>query len=699
MTGSENRGEKQPSRVPLQTGPGRDAIAKSDIDEASPRRTTTSDMQGHHTASLITGQLARLFQSAKRFTSTATESFALCRGHLNVHPPEGLCDNPPMVLKRWLVGDPLKTAQARHERLSKTIALAIFSSNAISSVAYATEEILLVLVLAGAAAVAWSIPISLAILFLILVLTISYRQIIYEYPEGGGAYIVARTNLGDRPALVAAAALMIDYVLTVAVSVAAGIAALTSAIPGLFVHREALGLIAILFIVIINLRGVRESGKVFAIPTYFAIAALGFLVIVGTVHSLSNPASTSLPISSVGSETLTLFLVLRSFAAGCSAVTGMEIISNGVKAFHPPESKNAAATMLWMSIILASLFMGISWMAYHNGILPKADETLISQLARATFGTGPIYYAVQISTMALLVLAANGAFAGFPHLASILARDGFMPHQMATFGDRLVFSNGIIILGLLACLLLVLFQGDTHALIPLYAIGVFVSFTLSQAGMVKRWLVKKGTHWQTKLIVNGLGALTTGIATIIIATTKFTQGAWIVFLLIAVLLLMFQGIRSHYKAVREQIALDRRGERPALPRRNIVIIPISGLNRAVVRALDFARSRPGEIRAVFVDVDPEESAKVKIQWAQWGGGVNLIALSSPYRSVLGSLLDYVEEVLEKDPNTWVTVVIPEILPARWWQGILHNQRALMLKGKLLFKDRVIITDVPYHLTR
>lgn len=604
-----------------------------------------------------------------------------------------------MILKRWLVGDPLKTAQARHERLSKTIALPIFSSNAISSVAYASEEILLVLVLAGTAAITWSIPVSLAILFLILILTISYRQIIYEYPEGGGAYVVARSNLGDKPALVAAAALMIDYVLTVAVSVAAGIAALTSAVPSLFIYRETLGLLSILFIVVMNLRGVRESGKFFAVPTYFAIVALGLLVVVGTVRSLSHPAG-SPPIASLAEvENLTLFLILRSFAAGCSAVTGMEIVSNGVKSFRPPESKNAATTMLWMSAILASLFIGISWMAYHHGILPKPDETVISQLAHLTFGTGIIYFAVQIGTMALLVFAANGAFAGFPYLASILARDGFMPHQMATFGDRLVFSNGIIILGFLACLLLVLFQGDTHALIPLYAIGVFVSFTLSQTGMVKRWLVKKGPHWQTKLTVNGIGAVTTGIATIIIATTKFMQGAWIVFLLVAILLLMFQGIRSHYKAVKEQIALDRRGERPPLPRRNIVIIPISGLNRAVVRALDYARSRPGEIRAVYVDLDQEESAKVKIQWAQWGGGVNLIALSSPYRSVLRSLLDYVEEVLEKDPNTWITVVIPEILPARWWQNILHNQRALMLKAALLFKDRVILIDVPYHLTR
>lgn len=607
-----------------------------------------------------------------------------------------------MILKRWLVGDPLKTAQARHERLSKTIALAIFSSNAISSVAYGTEEILLVLVLAGTAAVAWSIPVSLAILFLVLVLTISYRQIIYEYPEGGGAYLVARTNLGDWPALVAAAALMIDYVLTVAVSVAAGVAAVTSAIPSLFIHREALGLVAILFTVIMNLRGVRESGKFFAIPTYFAIGALVLLVVAGTLKSFF-PSSLILPTNPImpdkATESLTVFLVLRSFAAGCSTVTGMEVISNGVKAFRHPESKNAATTMIWMSAILASLFMGISWMAYHYGIVPKADETITSQLARLTFGTGVVYYAIQIATMMLLVLAANSAFAGFPHLASILARDGFMPHQMATFGDRLVFSNGIIILGIFACLLLVIFEGDTHALIPLYAIGVFVSFTLSQAGMVKRWLVKKGTHWRKKLIVNGVGAFTTGIATIIIASTKFMQGAWIVFLLVMILILMFQGIRSHYKAVAEQIALDRRGSRPPLPRRNVVIIPISGLNRAVVRAVDFARSRPGEIRAVFVDIDPEESAKVKIQWAQWGGGVNLIALPSPYRSVLGSLLGYIEEVLEKDHDTWVTVVIPEILPARWWQNILHNQRALMLKAALLFKERVILTDVPFHLTR
>ena len=605
-----------------------------------------------------------------------------------------------MLLKRWLVGLPLKTAQASDERLSKTLALAIFSANAISSVAYATEEILLVLILAGTAALAWSIPVSLAILFLVAVLTVSYRQIIYEYPQGGGAYTVARSNFGVIPALTAASALMIDYVLTVAVSVAAGVAAVTSALPALFPHRESMGLVAIIFIVVMNLRGVRESGRFFALPTYLAIGALGITVLIGSAQIVLGygPAVVSAQAAGAPLEGLTLFLILRSFAAGSAAVTGMEVISNGVKSFRRPESKNAAVTMVHMSLILASLFIGISALAYHYNVIPKADETVVSQLARIIFGTGPIYYSVQAATMVLLVLAANSAFNGFPHLASILARDGYMPHQMASFGDRLVFSNGVVILGVLACSLIILFRGETHALIPLYAVGVFISFTLSQAGMVRRWLAKKGPHWRKKLIVNGVGAVTTGVATVIIASTKFLEGAWIVFVLIAMFILLFLSIYSHYKAVAEQVSLSR-DHRPPLPGRNIVVVPIGGVNRAVIRAVDYARSRTSEVRAVLVDVDKEETAKVEIQWAQWGCGVPLIVLPSPYRSILRSLLGYIEELLHKNPDGWVTVVIPEILPARWWQNILHNQRALMLKAALLFKERVILTDVPFHLTR
>jgi amino acid transporter len=604
-----------------------------------------------------------------------------------------------MILKRWLVGLPLKTKEAAHERLSKRLALAVFSSDALSSVAYATEEILLVLTLAGTAMVGYSIPLSLSIIGLLIILTMSYRQIIFEYPEGGGAYIVGKSNLGEWPGLVAAAALMIDYVLTVAVSVAAGIAALTSAFPDLLAHREALCVAAILLVTVVNLRGVRESGQFFAVPTYIFIATIAAMLGVGVVQILFGHPARVEPLPSMApTEPLTLFLLLRAFSSGCTALTGVEVISNGVSAFKKPEPKNAAFTMIGMAVILGTMFIGISAMAYYFGIVPKSDETVVSQIARATFGTGLLYFLVQASTMTILILAANSSFNGFPRLASILARDSYMPHQMSMMGDRLVFSNGVIILGVFSCLLIVLFNGDTHALIPLYAVGVFLSFTISQAGMVKRWLVKKGPHWEKKLLVNGIGAVTTAIATLIIASTKFAHGAWIVIVLIPMLITFFRAIRSHYKAVSEQVALSR-GHRPPMPRRNIVVLPIGGVNRAVIRAVDYARSRSGDIRAVLVDVDPEETARVEIQWAQWGCGVPLTVLPSPYRSVLSSLLDYLEQVLQKDQECWVTVVIPEILPARWWQNILHNQRAFMLKGALLFKDRVILTDVPYHLTR
>jgi amino acid transporter len=578
----------------------------------------------------------------------------------------------------------------------------VFSSDALSSVAYATEEILLVLIPASLAFAHFSIPISLVIILLLAILTRSYSQIIFEYPGGGGAYIVSKSNLGEWPGLTAAASLMIDYVLTVAVSVAAGIAAITSAVPALFPYRTILGVSAIVLVLLVNLRGVRESGKVFAVPTYLFIGSMLLLLAVGTFQLLFGqltPVVSQSVATQTAVESVSVFLLLRAFSSGCTALTGVEVISNGVTAFRPPEPKNAVITMITMAIVLGTLFLGISTMAYHLGVLPKDDETVVSQVARATFGEGVLYYLLQGSTMLILVLAANSAFAGFPRLASLLARDGYMPHQMKLMGDRLVFSNGIIILGVFSCLLIVIFGGDTHALIPLYAVGVFLSFTLAQVGMVRRWLGTRGPHWRKKIFINGVGAIATAIATAIIASTKFIHGAWIVIVLIPILIMLFRGIHAHYKAVSDQIALDRRGSRPPMPRRNVVIIPISGVNRAIIRAVDYARSRPGEIRAVLIDVDPENTALLEMQWAQWGCGVNLVVLSSPYRSILGSFLDYVEELLDKEPDTWITVVIPEILPAHWWQSLLHNQRALLLKASLLFKDRVILTDVPFHLKR
>jgi amino acid transporter len=603
-----------------------------------------------------------------------------------------------MLLKRLLVGLPLKTTEAVHERLSKRLALAVFSSDPLSSVAYASEEILLVLVLAGAAAVVWSIPVSMIIVLLLAILTMSYREIIFEYPYGGGAYTVAKSNIGVLPGLTAAAALIIDYVLTVAVSVAAGIAAVTSALPSLYSHREALGILAIVILVVGNLRGLRESGRLFSVPTYIFIGSILLMLGAGCYQLLSGRTMPAAAHAPEAVEGVSLFLLLRAFSSGCTALTGVETISNGVSTFKRPESKNAATTMAGMAVILGVMFLGISTLAYRYGVLPREEETVVSQIARLTFGEGALYYLVQAATMAILILAANSALNGFPRLACILAEDGYMPHQMTSRGDRLVFSNGIVILGVVACLLLIVFRGDTHALIPLYAVGVFLSFTLSQAGMVRHWFAKRSRHWRKRLVINGLGAVATGLATLVIASTKFVHGAWIVVALLPVLVMWFLAVHRHYAAVQDQVSLER-DHRPAQPRKNLVIIPISGVNRAVIRAVDYARSHAADIRAVLVDVDREDTARVQIQWAQWGCGVHLVVLPSPYRSVLGSLLDYIEMLLEKNPEGWVTVVLPEILPAKWWQHILHGQRALMLKAALLFKERVIVIDVPYHLER
>jgi amino acid transporter len=600
-------------------------------------------------------------------------------------------------LKRLFVGTPLPTAQSRHERLGKATALAVFASDALSSVAYATEEILLVLVLAGPAALSYLLPIGLAISVLIVIVISSYRQTIRAYPQGGGAYIVSKDNLGVVPGLVAGAALLIDYVLTVAVSVAAGVAALTSAVPALFRYRVILCIVAVALIAVANLRGIRESGKIFATPTYLFIASLGAMVAYGALGAVFDflPEAPYEP-HPPGLEGIGLFLLLRAFASGCTALTGVEAVSDGVPAFKPSESRNARTVLTWLGGILVVLFLGITYLAYDLGVTPREHETVVSQLARRIFGSGLLYYEIQIVTMLILLLAANTSFADFPRLSFFLARDRFIPRQFANQGDRLVFSNGILILGGLAAILLVAFRGSTHALIPLYAVGVFISFTLSQASMVRRWLRRREEGWWWRAALNAVGAAATGIVLLTIAVTKFTHGAWIVVLLIPTLVLAFLTIRRHYEEVATQLSLE--SMEPPPPLQNTVLVLVGDLHRGVVKALQYAQSLSVNAKAVFVESDPERTHRLEQRWAKWGMGLPLIVLTSPYRSLLGPLLQYVDHILEQGgENHIVTIVLPEFIPARWWQHLLHNQTALLIKGAMLFRKNVIVTDVPYHL--
>ena len=599
-------------------------------------------------------------------------------------------------LKRLFVGTPLPTAQQRHERLGKATALAVFASDALSSVAYATEEILLVLILAGTVALSYSLPIGIAIAILIAIVVSSYRQTIRAYPQGGGAYIVSKYNLGTYAGLVAGAALLIDYVLTVAVSVAAGVAALTSAVPFLFHYRIPLCVVAVVAVAVANLRGLRESGKLFATPTYLFIASLGALLVYGGAGAIFDfipeaPYQRHPP----GLEGVGLFLILRAFASGCTALTGVEAVSDGVPAFKPPEAHNARIVLSWLGGILIVLFLGITVLAYDFGIVPRPDETVVSQLARHVFGGGLFYYLIQAGTMLILLLAANTSFADFPRLSFFLARDRFIPRQFATQGDRLVFSNGIVILGGLATVLLVVFRGDAHALIPLYAVGVFLSFTLSQASMVRRWLRLREEGWWWRSWFNGLGAVVTGLVMLTIAATKFTHGAWIVVLLIPTLVAVFVIVHRHYEEVAQQLSLE--GFEPPPPITNTVLVLVGDIHRGVVKAIQYAQSLSPNAKAVFVETDPERTRRLEEKWGKWGMGAPLIVLTSPYRSLLGPLLEYLDN-LQKGENHVVTIVLPEFIPAKWWQLGLHNQTALLIKGAMLFRKNVIVTDVPYHLT-
>lgn len=603
------------------------------------------------------------------------------------------------ILKRVLVGAPMPLAQARHERLGKTVALAVFSSDAMSSVAYATEEILFILVLAGAAATHLAVPIALAITALLAIVAISYQQTIHTYPSGGGSYIVARENLGDIPGLVAAAALLVDYVLTVAVSVAAGVAAITSAVPALQTHKVVLGVVFVAAIALANIRGVRESGRIFAVPTYFFIGSF-LLLLAGGIYRLvtGSLAPVPAPHEVHAVESLGWFLVLRAFASGCAAMTGTEAISNGIPAFKRPESRNAAVTLGWMAVILGTLFMGISLLAARLHVMPSEQETVVSQIARQVFGTGILYYLIQAATALILVLAANTSFADFPRLSSLLSRDRFVPRQFSNLGERLVFSNGILVLAGLAAFLLVAFGGETHALIPLYAVGVFASFTLSQSGMVVHWWREQGRGWRHRLAINGTGAVATGVVTLVIAVTKFSHGAWIVVLVIPILVATFLAMRHHYDDVAEQLSLEGWEIPPAM--HHTVLVVVGDVHRGVVRALQYARAlaEGAPVRAVFVETDPARTHRIEEKWAKWGLGVPLVVLTSPYRSLLGPLIAYLNH-LQHDENHMVTVVLPEFVPRRWWQQILHNQTALLIKGALLFRENTVVCDVPYLLRR
>ena len=664
------------------------------------------------------------------------------------------------AIKRLLVGRALRTEQAAHERLTKKTALAVFSSDALSSTAYATEEILLVLAAAAAATSGSSfqfvVPISAGIAVLLAIVATSYRQTIHAYPSGGGAYIVAKENLGTTPGLIAGASLLVDYVLTVSVSIAAGVAAITSAVQGtryawLDDHKVMLCLVCIAFIAIANLRGVRESGALFATPTYVFVVSFLFMIAFGLFHYFTYGGAAAAPgpeelktAEGYKLQPLTLFLLLGAFSNGCAALTGIEAISNGVQAFKKPEAHNAATTLIWMAILLTAMFLGTSVMAYLYHVHPKASETVISQFARIMF-TGPFgwfYYVVQAATAAILVLAANTAFADFPRLSSLLARDRFLPRQFANRGDRLVFSNGIVILAIFSGVLVIAFGGDTSRLIPLYAVGVFLSFTLSQSGMVVHWLRERAklrsapqqtaareksttssnsplpdialedeelhrsyfvtddvtapANWRKSLAINAVGALATFIVLCVFIATKFIHGAWIVVVVIPLLVLLFKAIHKHYVMVAKQLSTE--GLEQLRPIKHTVIVPISGIHRGVVSALQYARSIASDrVQAVYVDFEEEATASLKEKWERWGAGVQLVVLPSPYRELTRPLVRHINRIARENSDNIVTVVLPEFIPARWWQHILHNQSSLLLKGSLLFKKGVIVTSVPYHL--
>ncbi len=600
----------------------------------------------------------------------------------------------PTSLKRLILGTPLATAAERHERLGKISGLAVFSSDALSSVAYGTEEILWILVTAGTAALSLGLPIMLGIVILVVIVASSYWQTIHAYPSGGGAYIVAKDNLGTLPGLVAGAALLLDYILTVAVSTAAGVAAITSAFPPLFPWRVLLCVLSVVGVTIANLRGVRESGRLFTIPTYWFIGSMFLLILAGLWRVVSRTVH-PLPVEPLAAtHALTTFLILRAFSSGCATLTGIEAVSNGIPAFRPPESRNASLTLAWMAGILGGTSIGMAFLAHVYGAVPREAETVVSMLARGIFGENLLYFNIQVATALILFLAVNTSFQDFPRLSSILAKDGFMPRQMANRGDRLVFSNGILILAALSVVLLIMFQGSVNALIPLYAVGVFLSFTLSQAGMVKHWLKEERSALH-HILLNGLGAVSTGVVLLVIASTKFTHGAWMVIVLIPLIVIAFLRVKHHYDVLRGQLSLD--GFAPPKIGRQPVVVLVGGIHRGVVTALTYAKAISPNVTAITVDLEPTATSRLRMQWQQWAPDVPLVVLDSPYRSILMPVLNFIDQMEKQREGAYMTIILPEFIPAKWWQHLLHNQTALLIKGALLFRRGKVVISIPYHL--
>jgi amino acid transporter len=606
-----------------------------------------------------------------------------------------------------LFGRPLANYEDIGERLAKKKALAIFSSDAISSSAYATEEILRVLVLAGASALILSMPVAIAIALLLAIVATSYRQIGYAYPSGGGAYAVARANFGVLPALVAAGALLVDYIMTVAVSTSSAVAQITSAIPELYDFTVVIAVIAILLITVGNLRGLRESGNIFAVPTYLFVFSALIMIAIGTFRIVvlgeGAPPPSPLPGTPDPLEAVTILLLLRAFAGGSVALTGTEAIANGVPAFKPPEPRNAAQTLVAMAALLAILFIGITFVADAYGIVPIDEpiaKTVISQVAATVYGDGtPFYYLFQAFTALILFLAANTSYNAFPRLAAILAHDGFMPRQFSFKGDRLAFTAGILILSAVAIALIILFNGDTHALIPLYSVGVFVSFTISQSGMVRHWLQERGSGWRGRLAINGLGAVLTGVVAVVVTLAK-APTSLLVAIVIPLLVLMMLFIYRQYRASGERLAVPTEGVLPGPRREERVIVPVPGINRAVVQAVNVGRSIASDVRAVYVADDAEEGATVRERWVRQVPDVPLVVVESPYRALIGPLLAYLDVLgaawPPDKPEPITFVVIPEYVARSWWERLLYNQSAKRLRKALLGRPHTVVVDVPYQ---